>query len=225
MPKPKHDVEPSTAENNELKLDAAPSVPKTKIAPVLDRDLPMVDAKGQRLSLALTESGELDLERTRETGVAKLKKALSNPTIKAQLGLVKQDVVEKKDAERLLDMLGGIESLVATWAMRCEPKIVEQVIPFSEIEKAKLAPALTDVLNKHVDAIPQYLKYKEEISLIVQLGLIERQKFTELRKMQTEFTQTGHVPKRDGVTVLRVSESKPASRVETVAAREFKPEV
>jgi hypothetical protein len=147
-------------------------------------------AKKGRASFTLDENGRPDLGSMRESTKAQFKQWMSDPAIRAQLGVeggtVLPPAFTEDDIRNFFLMFGPIEGYIVALAMKVPPQLAVKVFTYSETDLAMVVPATTAIANKYQEYLTWYGSAKEEINFFMAMFASTSAK---LRTLQAEWAR------------------------------------
>lgn len=140
-------------------------------------------AAPRRLTVPLDANGRVDISgRMHQTTRDALKQALGDPKLAAHLGLTADAsaiTLPPALSYALLDAVQTLDRLIIARMTKAPRDIIEQIVVFSDAERAMLTPALMDVLSKYGG--PLLSKYGSEIALLTALTSLTMAKADAVR--------------------------------------------
>jgi len=152
----------------------------------------------ERVTLPLTSSGRLDLDRVRASTREKLTRMLDDPDLSAKLGIAPQReasapaVFDASICGVLYDAIGRVLALVVIRSGF--PPDQAGAMLFTADEKAALAGPTGKVLDKYLGS--STLKYQDEIALCLALGSVLTGKLGQLKKPGTVIDAADRFPQQ-----------------------------
>lgn len=140
--------------------------------------------KINRISIPLTNDGQIDFERMHGKTREKVKQLMGVNDIKVS----STEVIEVFDPAwtgSIFDSIGKLESFLASKLYQIPSDIADQAFTYSEAEKAKLAEPAAKVINKY--ATVWMVQFKDEIALaflFVTITAVKLQMAVTLSKMR-----------------------------------------
>lgn len=148
-------------------ISAIEGDPKENVsAPDSDREKP------NRISFNVTSEGAPDWERMLPKTKDQLSAVLKNPNVQKELGFSPETAKKieelgfgEDEANALLDMLQGIDSMAASKIYGIPGEITSQAFTFTSDHRKKLVPCYARLMNKWGPAILK--QWKDEIGAVV----------------------------------------------------------
>lgn len=175
--------------------------------------------KPNRVSFYVTEGGSPDWERMQPKTKEQLSEILLNPTVQKELGFTREQAEDiskvgfgEDEANALLDLLGGIDSLAASKIYGIPHVVTSEAFSFSADQRKKINPPLSRILNKWG---PSILKtWKDEIGLAMVLTATLNAQVRIMHMLEEKRKKNSPArPPQAGVTpITQPAQSKPEEK-------------
>jgi hypothetical protein len=195
-----------------LNPDSATSAPDGNSNPSLANEESLPAEKLDRISFYVAQDGAPEWDRISPQTRERLTAILRNSKVQKELGVSQEEAKSiseigfgEDEANALLDMLGGIDSMAASAIYKIPPEVCTQAFTFTSDQRRKINPPLHRVLNKWG---PAMLKtWKDEIGLAMVLFATMN---AQVRVMHVlEEKRKKNQPTRAMVTPIYAPEPKP----------------